>query len=62
MTRIKKSITRNKDFKSGVRPEISFEKELWDAAVQLPGNIAPTDYKTKKGAFCNPLIFGPVSR
>jgi hypothetical protein len=25
-------------------------------------NRQPADYKTKKGAFCNPLILGLVSR
>jgi len=34
-------------------PDISFEKDLWEAAVQLRGNIAPADYKH----FVLPLLF-----
>ena len=30
---------------NGARPDISIEKNLWAAAVQLRGNIAPADYK-----------------
>jgi len=31
------------------RPDINFEKELWDAAVRLRGNIVPADYKHGAG-------------
>jgi type I restriction enzyme M protein len=37
----------------GVRADISFEKELWDTAVRLRGNIAPADYKH----YILPLLF-----
>jgi type I restriction enzyme M protein len=37
----------------GAQPDISFEKDLWDAAVQLRGNIAPADYKH----YVLPLLF-----
>ena len=35
------------------QPDISFENELWDAAVRLRGNIAPADYKH----YVLPLLF-----
>lgn len=35
------------------RPDISFEDELWEAAVKLRGNIAPGDYKH----YVLPLLF-----
>lgn len=38
---------------NGAQPDISFEKDLWEAAVQLRGNIAPADYKH----FVLPLLF-----
>ena len=38
---------------NGAAPDISFEKDLWEAAVQLRGNIAPADYKH----FVLPLLF-----
>jgi type I restriction enzyme M protein len=34
-------------------PDIRFEKELWDAAVRLRGNVAPADYKH----YVLPLLF-----
>lgn len=37
----------------GARPDINFEKELWEAAVQLRGNVAPADYKH----YILPLLF-----
>jgi len=37
----------------GSKPDIQFEKELWDAAVRLRGNIAPADYKH----YVLPLLF-----
>jgi type I restriction enzyme M protein len=38
---------------NGARADISFEGELWEAAVRLRGNIAPADYKH----FVLPLLF-----
>ena len=38
---------------NGAQPDIGFEKDLWEAAVQLRGNIAPADYKH----FVLPLLF-----
>jgi len=38
---------------NGAAPDISFEKDLWEAAVQLRGNVAPADYKH----FVLPLLF-----
>lgn len=38
---------------NGARADIGFEKDLWEAAVQLRGNIAPSDYKH----FVLPLLF-----
>jgi type I restriction-modification system DNA methylase subunit len=38
---------------NGASPDISFEKDLWEAAVQLRGNVAPADYKH----FVLPLLF-----
>lgn len=35
------------------RPDIQFEKELWDTAVRLRGTIAPADYKH----YVLPLLF-----
>lgn len=35
------------------QPDISFEKDLWDAAVRLRGNVAPADYKH----YVLPLLF-----
>lgn len=37
----------------GAQPHIRFEKELWDAAVRLRGNVAPADYKH----YVLPLLF-----
>lgn len=38
---------------NAARPDISFESELWNAAVKLTGNVAPADYKH----YVLPLIF-----
>ena len=38
---------------NGAHADINFEKDLWEAAVQLRGNIAPADYKH----FVLPLLF-----
>ena len=38
---------------NGAHADIGFEKDLWEAAVQLRGNIAPADYKH----FVLPLLF-----
>ncbi len=38
---------------NGAHPDISFERDLWDAAVQLRGHVAPADYKH----FVLPLLF-----
>ena len=37
----------------GARADINFEKELWEAAVSLRGNVAPADYKH----YVLPLLF-----
>src|SRR5436309_2561452 len=37
----------------GARADISIEDELWEAAVNLRGNIAPADYKH----YVLPLLF-----
>lgn len=53
MPRIRKSPIWKRDSESSARPDISFERELWDAAVRLRGNIAPADYKH----YVLPLLF-----
>jgi type I restriction enzyme M protein len=53
MARSKKSITTKKDAPGSAQPDINFEKELWDTAVRLRGNIAPADYKH----YILPLLF-----
>jgi len=53
MPKARKSNTKGKGSTVGAQPDISFEKELWDAAVRLRGNIAPADYKH----YVLPLLF-----
>lgn len=63
MARVKRTNVQKKSSKTGdqttlfksnsSKPDIQFERELWDAAVSLRGNIAPADYKH----YVLPLLF-----